>query len=208
MTHTNDRTNARAGAAARPPEAKESRARPLIAAMASGGPVWTPRDYASLAREGYQKNVVAHRCVRMIAEAAAATPLAVREEGRALDAHPLLDLVERPNPEQSRAELLETFFGHLQTAGNAYLEAALVDGAPRELYALRPDRMKVRLGDGGWPAAYEYSAGGRTVVFPAGGDRVSSVLHMKLFNPTDDHYGLSPLEASAVAIDVHNATQS
>ena len=32
------------------------------------------------------------------------------------------------------------------------------------------------------------------------------VLHTKLFNPTSDHYGASPLEAAAFAIDVHNAS--
>jgi HK97 family phage portal protein len=32
------------------------------------------------------------------------------------------------------------------------------------------------------------------------------VLHLKLFNPADDYYGASPLEAAAFAIDVHNAS--
>jgi phage portal protein BeeE len=27
---------------------------------------------------------------------------------------------------------------------------------------------------------------------------------MKLFHPADDHYGLSPIEAAATAIDTHN----
>ncbi len=31
-------------------------------------------------------------------------------------------------------------------------------------------------------------------------------MQLKLFHPTDDHYGLSPLEAAAFAIDVHNAS--
>jgi len=30
------------------------------------------------------------------------------------------------------------------------------------------------------------------------------VLHLKLFHPANDHYGLSPLEAAATAIDAHN----
>jgi len=33
----------------------------------------------------------------------------------------------------------------------------------------------------------------------------SAILHMKLFNPMDDHYGQSPMEAAARAVDVHNA---
>jgi HK97 family phage portal protein len=31
------------------------------------------------------------------------------------------------------------------------------------------------------------------------------ILHLTLFNPVDDHYGMSPIEAAAVAIDTHNA---
>ena len=31
---------------------------------------WTPNNYAALAREGYQQNAVAYRCIRLIAEAA------------------------------------------------------------------------------------------------------------------------------------------
>ena len=40
------------------PETKDSRAGPLIAFSAGGRPRWTPRDYASLAAEGFGKNAV------------------------------------------------------------------------------------------------------------------------------------------------------
>jgi HK97 family phage portal protein len=30
-------------------------------------------------------------------------------------------------------------------------------------------------------------------------------LHQKLFHPDNDHYGMSPIEAASVAIDIHNA---
>ena len=136
----------------RPPERKDSRAARLIALTTSGRPQWTPRDYGALASEGFAKNPVAYRCVRMIAEAAAATPLAVFVDGRRADDHPLKRLIDRPNPEQGGPDLMEAFFGNLQVAGNAYLEAA-GDGAPAELYALRPDRMTVVPGPRGWPLA-------------------------------------------------------
>jgi HK97 family phage portal protein len=32
------------------------------------------------------------------------------------------------------------------------------------------------------------------------------ILHLKLFNPLNDHYGMSPAEAAAAAIDIHNAS--
>lgn len=190
---------------ARPSENKASRARALIALSQPAAPAWTPRDYASLARAGFEKNVIAYRCIRLVAEAAAAVPLKVIDGGRLASEHPLLDLLRRPNPEQSGAELFESLYGFLETAGNAYVEAAMLDGAVRELYVLRPDRVKARLGSRGWADSYDYTVGGRTVTFHVEAGGFSPILHMKLFHPTNDHYGLSPLEAAAGSVDVHNA---
>ena len=192
----------------KPPETKDSAARTLVALTTAHRPQWTPRDYESLAREGFAKNAVAYRCVRMIAEAAASVPLVVFEGGARAPEHPLQKLLDRPNPEQGAADLMEAFFGALQTAGNAYLEAAQTDpdAPPDELYALRPDRMKVVPGPRGWPEAYEYAVAGRSVRLAREPDGWLPVLHLKLFNPADDHYGFSPLEAAAFAIDVHNAS--
>ena len=187
------------------PETKDSRVGPLIAFTAGGRARWTPKDYANLAVEGFTRNPVAYRCVRMIAETAAATPLQVFSNGARDDEHPAAHLLARPNPEQSGAEWLEGLYGALQTAGNAYVEAA-GDAAPEELWSLRPDRMKVVPGRSGWPEAYEYALNGRTVRLSRAADGWMPVLHLKLFHPVDDHYGFSPLEAAMFAIDVHNAS--
>ncbi len=191
----------------RAPEAKQSATHSLIALSTPGQPVWTPRDYSRLAREAYAANPVAHRCVRLIAEAAASLNFTVRRgEDKAAADDPATGLLHAPNPEQSGAELFETLYGYLLTAGNAYLEAAELDGAVRELYVLRPDRMRVVAGARGWPDGFEYSTGGRSMRFPR--DPASgrcAVLQLKTFHPTNDHYGLSPLEAAARAVDIHNA---
>src|SRR3712207_1522211 len=189
----------------RPPEAKDSRALGAVALYVAGRPVWTPRDYAALAREGFQKNAVVHRAVRLVAEAAASLPLTLAQAGREVDEHPLLALLARPNPREGGQRFLESVYGHLLVSGNAYVEAVSVDGAPRELYALRPDRMRVVPGPDGWPAAYDYAVGTETVRFRQDADGVAPILHLSLFNPTDDHYGLSPMEAAAIALDIHNA---
>ncbi|MDP2763890.1 MAG: phage portal protein, partial [Brevundimonas sp.] len=187
------------------PEIKDSRVGPLIALTAGARARWTPRDYAHLAEEGFGKNAVAYRCVRMIAEAAASTPLLVFADGARRDDHPLAALLARPNPEQSGAEWLEALYGALQTAGNAYAEA-VGDEAPEELWTLRPDRVKVVPGRAGWPEAWEYTVDGRSIRIGRATDGWSPVMQLKLFHPTDDHYGFSPLEAAAFAIDVHNAS--
>jgi HK97 family phage portal protein len=188
------------------PEVKRSATGALIALHVAGRPVWTPRNYQALAREGFNGNAVGYRCVRMIAEAAASVPWLLYVGEGELSEHRLLDLLLRPNPGMSGQTMLESFYGHLQVAGNAYLEAVSVAGEVRELHVLRPDRMKVVPGKDGWPEAYEYSANGATVRFEQqGGEAVPPILHLRLFNPTDDHYGLSPLEAAAANIDIHNA---
>ncbi len=176
--------------------------RKLLAWHAPGRPVWMSRDPAAFAREGYVRNAVAYRCVRMIAEAAASAPLKVGPED-----HPLARLLSRPNPEQTGVELMEAFYGHLQVSGNSYLEAASIDGeAPSELYVLRPDRMSVVPGADGWPVGWEHRSGSHVRRFER--DPVTneaSILHLKLFHPADDWYGLSPMEAAAFSIDIHNA---
>jgi HK97 family phage portal protein len=142
--------------------------------------------------------------VRLIAEAAASVPLVLTDGDRELDEHPLLALLTRPNPRQTGAVFLEAVYGHLLIAGNAYVEAALVDGAARELYALRPDRMRVVAGANGWPEGFDYVVGGETVRFAQEAEPIAPVLHLALFHPLDDHYGVSPLEAAQTALDTHN----
>ncbi len=192
---------------ARADEAKKSRAGALIAFTSRGHPVWTPRNYEALFREGFSGNAIGYRCVRMIAEAAASVPWLLYEGDVEVSAHPLLKLLARPNGAQAGTDLFELFYAHLQSAGNAYLEAVVLEGEVRELHLLRPDRMKVVPGADGWPEAFEYSAGGRKVRFHQAADPVP-ILHMKLINPAGDHYGLSPFEAAAKAIDIHNAASA
>ncbi|ADZ71354.1 phage portal protein [Polymorphum gilvum] len=190
-------------------ERKASRAAALIALHGAGQPVWSPRDYAALAREGYARNPVVHRCVRMVAEAAASVPFLLYDGAQELDTHPLLDLLARPNAAQGGADLFETVYGHLLVAGNAYLEQVPNNGVPRELHALRPDRIKVVPGDAGWPVAFDYTAHGRTLRIGAEtDDGIAPVRQLKLFHPLNDHYGFAPVEAAQVSLDIHNAASA
>src|SRR2546423_293832 len=188
----------------RAPEAKASRTAQLIALQSGGRARWTPRDYASSARTGYVSNAIVYRAVKLVAENIGGCGFLVEEGGETRDRHPLIDLIARPNPRQDGAQLLEAVATHLLLAGNAYLEAVAVDNAPRELHVLRPDRMKLVPGADGCPEAYESPVAGRTVRFDQSG-APPPILHLTLMHPLDDHYGLAPLEAAAVAVDTHNA---
>jgi HK97 family phage portal protein len=188
------------------PATKASATAPLIALHHTGQPVWSPRDYAAFAREGYARNPIVYRAVRMIAEAAASVPVRLFDGASELAEHPLLALLARPNAAACGPDLFEDWYGYLLIAGNAYMEAVSVGGAPRELHVLRPDRMKVVPGSDGWPEAYEYTANGASARFRQSPEEgVRPILHMALFNPSNDYYGMSPIEAASSAIDLHNA---
>jgi HK97 family phage portal protein len=188
---------------------KASRAGPMVAVSSLGRPKWTPRRYDALAEAGYRRNVIVYRCVTEIAKTAASIPWVLYDRrGREIGDHPLLDLLSWPNPGQGGHQFFEMVYSWLQLAGNSYIEAVSPDPGtpPRELFSLRPDRMKVIPGAVGLPAGYEYSLGGQGVrwdVDPLDGS--SPILHWKCFHPLDDWYGLAPLEAALTSVDQHNA---
>jgi HK97 family phage portal protein len=184
---------------------KQSRAARMLAMHAIGMPVWTPRNYTELTRQGYERNAICYRAVRMIAEAAASVPWLAFEGREEIATHPVLDLIRRPNPFDTSASFLEALCSNLLLYGNAYVEASFVDDAPRELYALRPDRMRVVPGNTGWPAAYIYSAMGDEIRYDMRHEGFEPIVHIRLFHPLDDHYGFPPLAAAQVALDTHNA---
>ncbi len=188
-----------------PIERKSGGAQSVLAMLQGADASWSRRSYASLVNEGFTRNPVVYRCVRLVAESANRVPLAVSEGGKRLTDHPLLRVLARPNARQSGSELMEAVFSYLQTAGNSYLEAAIVEGEVRGLYSLRPDRIRVVAGKDGWPMAYAYTAAGSTVTLSQEANPIPRVLHMALFHPLDDHYGLSPLEAAQQSLDIHNA---
>jgi HK97 family phage portal protein len=189
-------------------EVKASATGPVIAYSGSGRVAWSPRDTVSLTRAGFSGNPVGFRAVKLIAEAAAALPLIVQDAATRFEAHPVLDLIARPNPAQGRAELFEALYGQLLLSGNAYIEAVGGEtGMPAELHVLRSDRMSLVPGADGWPVAYDYTVGAKKHRF-AVGEGASAICHLKSFHPQDDHYGLSPLQAAAAAIDVHNSASA
>ncbi len=192
-----------------PPETKAAPA-PWFALEATARARWAPRDYHAFAREGVMRNAVLYRCVRLIAEAAASIPL--RAEDRATNeadparADELARLLRRPAPGQTATDFFESWYGYLLVAGNAYVEAVGSADRIAGLALLRPDRVAVRTDVDGWADGYIYRVGGRERAITGDvAEDVARVLHLRLFHPLDDHYGLSPVEAAATAVDIHNS---
>lgn len=189
---------------------KQSQTTRAIVNMNIGDAVWSNRDYSNFAKEGYNSNVYVYACIHQIAMACAGISWNVYKNKRGgkieeLYDHPLKKLLDKPNPLQGGSEFFESVISYLMIAGNSYIEAVGPrNGVPRELYVLRPDRMKVIPGNSQQlVAGYKYTVGGQDVLFNA-----DEVLHLKTFNPTDDWYGLSPIESAAKSIDQNNESKA
>ena len=125
-----------------------------------------------------------------------------------IENHPLLTLIEKPNPLQGGPEYTESVMGFFLISGNSFEtwvgpETGPNAGRPMEMWPLRPDRTRVIPGtpdSGVLVRGFEYRTGSGRDVFDA-----SIVLHQKFFAPTDDFYGLSPIQVASRVIDGDNA---
>ncbi len=186
-----------------PPETKEA---PQVVLTTTTNYHHRRDSYESYAAEGYQQNAIVFRCVNEIANGAASIPFRAFQGDIELDQHPILSLLGRPNAQQAGVEYFQSLYSFLLLGGNSYAIRTDVAGLPRELHLLRPDRVRVKPSKTSLPSGYEYVLSGRIVkeyvVDPETG--ASDIKHMKMWNPLDDYYGLSPIMAAAVDIDNHN----
>lgn len=118
--------------------------------------------------------------------------------------HPLVKLLNAPNPFMSRGQCWSTVVMDRYLGGNAYLLKAryqdgILAGAVGELWRLRPDRVRI-IPDSVTFCKYEYTVPGlKPVVF-----EYKDVMHFKTRNPLDDYYGMPPLLTISKRIDIDN----
>lgn len=176
-----------------------------------GKAVWSDRNYEVFAREGYVKNVVAYKCISMLAKNASSIPFLLydRKTNKEIKKHPLLELLNNPNPTQNRFNFFEAIYSYKLISGNSFIKATFLKNEnfknPKELFVLRPDRINIIAGENGLPMAYEYKVNSLKTRFYV--DKItgqSEILHLKNFNPINDWYGLSPIESASYSIDQHN----
>ena len=169
----------------------------------------TPKrdSFIQYAEEGYEENAVVYKCVNEIATGAASVEFNVFDEEIKLDNHPLINLLERPNPLQAGNEFFQSLYSYLLLSGNSYvLRTGPENQPPKELHLLRPDRIKIEPSNTTIPKSYQYELSGEVVAkYPVDSETgASEIKHFKMWNPTDDYYGLSPIRAASVDIDQHN----
>ncbi|CAB4184545.1 COG4695 Phage-related protein [uncultured Caudovirales phage] len=186
-------------------ETKESAVARSLVTLGLGSAGWSANTGISLARNGYMLNPDAYACVSLIASNIRQIDPLLYREGRdehidLPDSHPAYRLLARPNERQDWAAFVEAIASNLLIYGNAYIEAASdTRGAPRFLYALRPDRMTINSTRSGEVADYDYQGPIARITLPA-----ESVGHIRFFHPDDDWYGFSPMAAAMAVIDQEN----
>lgn len=168
-------------------------------ALARGGGVavaggWA-QHYDGQVRDAYCRNAVAQRAVKLVAEALGGAPLVASDPA-------ITALVGARSGGQA---LLETVAAQMLLHGNAFIQVLRDEGGQVvELFALRPERVTIEPDAQGWPAAFVYRVGGSATRWPVDPVR-PAVIHLKSFNPVDDHYGLGCLPAASGAVAIHNA---
>jgi HK97 family phage portal protein len=157
------------------------------------------------ASHAYEQSAWVYVAINRITEAAALVPLHVYEQTaqgkRALPAHPMLALLNNPNPYTSCFELLEQTLGNLELHGNAYWYiVGDTAGKPKQLWNLRPDRVSIVPDPRHYVRGYVYELEGQRIALEA-----LEVVHFKRWHPRNDYYGLSALSAARLAVQADGA---
>jgi len=162
------------------------------------------------------KNVIAFACIDKVAKSVSMIPWKLHKldgSNDTLEAHPFSPLLRRANTEEDWMSFMYSLTSYLCIAGNGYVNAvrpSIVrpDAEAKEVWAMRPDRITIDVDKRtGFKLGYIYNYGTEGERYydidPITGK--SDILHVKLFHPMNDFYGMSPIEPSARKIDTANS---
>ncbi len=145
----------------------------------------------------YEKSSWIYTAISFVARAAAAVDFEIYERvgdsKEEIEDHPFEKLLRKPNPLQSRFELLEATFSYLKL-GDAYwwlnCPAGTSDamGEPVEIWVIPPQSIRPVPDGNLFLKCYEYAYSGGVLELPP-----CEVVHFKTFNPLNPFLGLSQL---------------
>lgn len=175
-------------------------------------PEYTPNYHSSIyAREGYARNPIVYKCIRLIADSIHNIKLDYYNHNNQLIDNPsqqskLYKLFNRPNNLQDKVSLLDEIIVQDRLYGNVYLLLVLENNSNNinSLYCL--DSTAVRQESG----AYYFDTHDKTIKFPINKltgkakNKNQILIHLKTYNPLNNTKGLSPLESIAGIIDLYN----
>lgn len=119
--------------------------------------------------------------------------------------HEFEKVLERPNNRlTSKFDLLVATQSFLELVGNAYWYLSVEERSRkvREIYLMRPDRVRIATDKNGDIIGYTFRDDSGTEV-PLDVDEVQ---HFKTFNPEDEYYGIGTVEAGIIYIETEEDT--
>jgi HK97 family phage portal protein len=197
----------------KPEQTKESRVA-RFSVLSSGDRQKTPdKDYEKFAKEVYLKNLIGFACIKERAQAASMVRWDLirdlgNEKSEFISNHPISALLKKANPQEPFNFLVYKAIAFFALSGNSFIEK--VSGQqkiPKELYCLRPDRIKQLFDANGRLEAYEYTINGGYSDVKYEIDPItmqSDLLHIRQFNPVNDFWGMSPIEPASRDLDTSN----
>lgn len=167
---------------------------------------WSDWDSRKAVIEGYKSVAWVYACINKRADALASIPLVVEvrrgQDWEVAPQHPLQTLLDYPNPDMDRGELVRMMSAHLDLDGNAYLFKVRAGrmNAPVELWPLLPHEISPVPGRERLISGYQHQSGGQRIIHST-----EDIFHATLTNPASLIRGMSPLMAAGKAVDVDNA---
>lgn len=127
-----------------------------------------------------------------------------------VETHPLLDLLDKPNPETTKTDAIYTLQSHKKLTGDAFWLKIRSNGQVTALRQLPPDKVILNISapTEANPTVidsylYEDTINGKPIKITY---KVEDIIHFKKPNPSNPFRGLGAVEAFADTIDLDNLT--
>ncbi len=195
------------------PEKGKSFQLPQIFRVNNGGqPKWRDWSTEKATQEGYLRSTWLYDAVELRRKAVASIPWHVETRDRDGDwqrapDHPLQSLLDEPNPDFTTRELMGRLVQWLDLGGNAYWMKVRAGqrSVPAELWPAPPDKIAAVPGgpeSGHMIAQYRFEMGSvkRTI-------EREDMIHFAYPSPSDMFYGVSPVQAASMAVDIDTESQ-
>jgi HK97 family phage portal protein len=148
---------------------------------------------------------IVYACISAIAEGFAAAETRLYKKGKTdedrkpITSHEFLTLLKNPNPDQSAYEFDEALQSFMEMVGEIFIYFALGEktGRPKEMYLIRPDRMRLVIDKEGKVVAYKLMKNGIEGILLA----PEEIYHYKSFNPNNPYRGIGTLQAAMVYVE-------
>ena len=172
--------------------------------MQRNSATWSAREFVAFATEGYRDNPTVRACIMAKQKAAIECPvILVNEKGEAVENHPILALLKKPNMMQSWEKFLTQMIGSHDIAGEGDVLKIGI-GQSVELWPLRPDWLEITSFSMGLPVTCSYTPSDTYEESTVKQYQFSELMIWAEYNPLFRWRGLSPLYSAAYSIDTLN----